>query len=524
MDGGHVDTEVLLAMLSSLLYPHEHEEAVLLDALVNSQGDVEAAAKSLRSRPPRKRRKVSGRTSIDAWLRKDASQSEASTSPRRAVQSSTAVATHERSPASSSAEGQTPSGPSTKPVSRVKQVTSSELMALLRPPNSSDGSPAKPQVPRLPPLTLSTPEMVAEHTPCTLHHSVLPPELACRLYYTLLYASRDWRRTKWWLADRIVQSSHSTSFFVRATDRKESEGELTAAAQFWYNGMKTDPPPVFPGPMEEACQIVEKVVNAEMRKRRRFPLEWGGYPAEDGEEPLLWRANVAASNCYAGGKESLGFHSDQLTCLGPYPTIASMSLGVGRIFRLREVVPLDERDKRAARTYNIPLRHNSLVIMHASTQEVYKHAVPPQPNIDMFHPPYPPPASLTDDQDVLARLEEASNVRINVTFRFYRPDYSSSSTPRCKCGVPCILRPDMKNRYEDLTAASKCDEGGENEIGCGSGSKAAKKTIVAKYWWTCYAGVQNDGKGCGYWKVMDVKAEGRGPFVGDVSTMLQAQS
>ena len=36
-----------------------------------------------------------------------------------------------------------------------------------------------------------------------------------------------------------------------------------------------------------------------------------------------------------------------------------------------------------------------------------------------------------------------------------------------------------------------------------------------KYWWTCYAGAQNDGKGCSFWKVMDVKAEGRGPFVAD---------
>ncbi len=79
--------------------------------------------------------------------------------------------------------------------------------------------------------------------------------------------------------------------------------------------------------VEEACQIIERVVNAEMRKRPRFPLEWGGCTAEEGEEPLLWRANVAASNCYAGAKENICFHSDQLTHLGPYPTIASLSLG-----------------------------------------------------------------------------------------------------------------------------------------------------------------------------------------------------
>jgi len=75
--------------------------------------------------------------------------------------------------------------------------------------------------------------------------------------------------------------------------------------------------------MEEACSYIEKIVNDEMRKRKRFPLEWGGA----GTEGQIWRANVAASNCYEGRKESVGFHSDQLTYLGPYPTIASLSLG-----------------------------------------------------------------------------------------------------------------------------------------------------------------------------------------------------
>jgi alkylated DNA repair dioxygenase AlkB len=70
--------------------------------------------------------------------------------------------------------------------------------------------------------------------------------------------------------------------------------------------------------MEAACQVVEKCVNAELAKRTRFPLEY-----IENE----WRANVAAVNCYAGSKEGVGSHSDQLTYLGPYPTIASLSLG-----------------------------------------------------------------------------------------------------------------------------------------------------------------------------------------------------
>lgn len=70
--------------------------------------------------------------------------------------------------------------------------------------------------------------------------------------------------------------------------------------------------------MEEACAEIEKCVNTELAKRKRFPLEYAGSE---------WRANVAAVNCYVGSKDGVGLHSDQLTNLGPYPTIASLSLG-----------------------------------------------------------------------------------------------------------------------------------------------------------------------------------------------------
>lgn len=111
-----------------------------------------------------------------------------------------------------------------------------------------------------------------------------------------------------------------------------------------------------------------------------------------------------------------------------------------------------------------------------------------------------------------------SNARINITFRFYRPDFRAQTTPRCKCGVPCILRPDMKNRYPapssnapNERAAGGSSVGGDNPS---SSTGDYRRDLVTKYWWTCYAGAQNDGKGCGLWKVMDAKAEGRGPFVG----------
>ena len=101
--------------------------------------------------------------------------------------------------------------------------------------------PAPSTTPRLPPLTLTNPSMVAQHTPCTLHYSVLPPDLACELFYTMLDAAQGWSRNKWWLFDRLVESPHRTSFFVRIgdfesnADNPEEDATETwkEAAQYW---------------------------------------------------------------------------------------------------------------------------------------------------------------------------------------------------------------------------------------------------------------------------------------------------
>lgn len=81
--------------------------------------------------------------------------------------------------------------------------------------------------------------------------------------------------------------------------------------------------------------------------------------------PQLWRLATEA-DAY-----SVGFHADQLTNLGPYPTIASLSLGVPRAFRLRPTA--SELDSGPVRTYEVDLTHNSLVLMTAGCQERYKH-------------------------------------------------------------------------------------------------------------------------------------------------------
>ena len=115
-----------------------------------------------------------------------------------------------------------------------------------------------------------------------------------------------------------------------------------------------------------------------------------------------------------------------------------------------------------------------LLIMHGSTQERFKHAVPPQTVIDRFRPQYPPPPSLPDLH------VDPGNCRINITFRFYRPDFHPDMAPKCACGGTATLRPDMKKRQRETAERGETERRGEGEF---------------RYWWVCTAGDQNEGKG-----------------------------
>ncbi|KAH9449076.1 hypothetical protein MJO29_009939 [Puccinia striiformis f. sp. tritici] len=371
------------------------------------------------------------------------------------------------------------------------------------------------------PLFLSTPQQVSQHLPCcSLIYDILPKDLAWNLYDNMIKDcngttpgsnSKPWIRNRWWLANREVQSPHSTAFFISkptSTTDKSLENDYNETAQYWFAGkpLESDSKPrYFLEEMNQAKEIIETVVNqllinhpdTLLRAQRssvpilRYGQEWNG----------PWRANVAASNCYKGSKENVGWHSDQLTYLGPYPTIGSLSLGTTREFRLRAVsnVLQPTTDQASIRTYSISLPHNSILVMHGGCQERYKHCIATQPSIDVFKNPF-------DSKD--NRTE-----RINITFRFYRPDFSpsrslstsqdnhsSSSTPKCKCGIPAVLRADQKGK---VAAASS------------SSSSAVNSSPQFQFFWHCQAGQQNMGQNCNFFKVLDFRNEGRGPCISD---------
>lgn len=170
--------------------------------------------------------------------------------------------------------------------------------------------------------------------------------------------------------------------------------------------------------------------------------------------PDEWKPNAAFVNCYNGPQESVGYHSDHLTYVGPRAVIGSLSLGVAREFRVRRIVPKDADnsltdDANAQGQISIHLPHNSLLVMHAEMQEEWKHCIIPAQAID------PHPVS--------------GNRRINVTYRDYKLNFHPIFTPRCKCNLPAILRTvqrkkDNWGRYFWSTYIPSTDIQAENSL------------------------------------------------------------
>jgi hypothetical protein len=214
--------------------------------------------------------------------------------------------------------------------------------------------------------------------------------------------------------------------------------------------------------MLAALPNVESTVNLEIA-RRILTFYPGGRKLKY-QSPHAWRANTAFVNCYDGGKESVGYHSDQLTYLGPRAVIGSLSLGVSREFRVRKIATEDISDRADHQgQISIHLPHNSLLVMHAEMQEEWKHCIAPSATIT----PHP----------------VAGNKRINVTYRYYKPGLHPRYTPRCRCGVPGVLR-------------------------CAT----RKRESRGRYMWMCHAGYVPGQEGCTFFQWAEFDDDGEPPW------------
>jgi len=90
---------------------------------------------------------------------------------------------------------------------------------------------------------------------------------------------------------------------------------------------------------------------------------------EDIEQATAHRFNSVLLNLYRDEHDSMGWHSDDESELGPEPVIASLSLGATRTFRLRH------RTKKTVKPIALALSGGSLLVMAGTTQRFWRHAV-----------------------------------------------------------------------------------------------------------------------------------------------------
>jgi alkylated DNA repair dioxygenase AlkB len=105
---------------------------------------------------------------------------------------------------------------------------------------------------------------------------------------------------------------------------------------------------------------------------RFTPREWTPACSELRERVSVLcgeRYNSVLCNLYRDGRDSMGWHSDDETELGPQPCIASLSFGAPRRFRLRH-----KRDP--ALRLEIELGSGNLLVMSGATQRNYRHDLP----------------------------------------------------------------------------------------------------------------------------------------------------
>ncbi|MCJ1419521.1 hypothetical protein MMC32_005876 [Xylographa parallela] len=317
-------------------------------------------------------------------------------------------------------------------------------------------------------LHLYTPEDIALHTPCSIIQNFLPAQDAEELLKELLAEAPTFERQTFKLFDNVVQSPHSACFYVESLEERKRQ-----STEYLYNGSYlTDIRQITPH-MRAVAGVVKTAVNDEIAVRIKTSYPNGRKLQYQSAKE--WTPNAAFVNCYKGGAESVGYHSDQLTYLGPRAVIGSLSLGVAREFRVRKIVARHDDDAASGKRSDalradaegqiaIHLPHNSLLVMHAEMQEEWKHSIHPAQAI-VPHP-------------------VAGNRRINITYRHYREDFHPRYTPRCKCNIATVLR---------------CVQ--------------RKKENHGRYMWMCHVGNTPGKDGCSFFQWAEFDDDGNPPWV-----------
>jgi hypothetical protein len=145
-------------------------------------------------------------------------------------------------------------------------------------------------------LHLYSPEDIAAHTPCSIIHNFLPADEADALLRELLHEAPTFRRERFKMFDRVVESPHTMCFYVDSEDAAEIQ-----KTQYVYMGDRiADVRPSLPE-MRKVSLKVQVAVNDENKKRIRdfYP----GSKKLQYQSPDEWKPNAAFVNCYDGAQE-----------------------------------------------------------------------------------------------------------------------------------------------------------------------------------------------------------------------------
>lgn len=253
-------------------------------------------------------------------------------------------------------------------------------------------------------VTLNTPRDVQMHLGkyASLHPNFFSTEIADMLLDDLL-ENTDYYTTKdFYLFGNHCVLNHGNGGFCKPG---------SVYPDLIYNGRKTRKPRPYSAIFNKAADTVDAYVNDVV------------IPANDTlpfQRKQPWCGNFCVVNYYQKLHNNLEWHSDRLSHIGPHNYIASVSLGSTRMFRLRS------NESTNGTIYQIPLTHNSLLIMKPGCQEKYKHCVNSMLKALEVHP-------------------KVGTTRFGLTFRCYDPTFLAN-LPKCKCDMSMTLRRSFKTK------------------------------------------------------------------------------
>lgn len=201
-------------------------------------------------------------------------------------------------------------------------------------------------------------------------------------------------------------------------------------------------PKEIPGPLKDLIARIETLQNASTAAAATSKTK--------GKEPV--RYNCCILNYYADGNDSISYHSDDESFLGPLPNIASLSLGATRDFKLRpkknSARGINDIKDQQRETLTLSLTEGTLLIMRGTTQSQWEHSIPKR----------------TAKGGATATTTAANSSmpgigRINITFRRLRTVAGTENFQRYNRGPAFGGKADATNKVP----ATKAQQGPEHE-------------------------------------------------------------